>query len=451
MLAFNLMPSALPTLLGLAHVGPLKSALPPPPSPFIFEASSLDHVELLLPPRLSEPLNLTSAGLDGLEIVGDVSRPGTSLYLLTLDEASLNEFLNRRFLSDETIGQRYRNLQIDLQPGGLILYADVDLGLRWQRMGLLLLQEKEMTLVPIGLTLEDELYTLPDEGFLTQAVSTVPAITRQTLEALTLTGPLSGEATVSQVHFYADRVEILAQATYAAAPPSDTGWQQLEPSVELREINVITEEVSERLVIVRLAPRRLRFRVRYEPANPRPVSAWAAELQSLLVINAGYFTPENEAAALLISEGQRAGAPLGDFAGMFAVTPDGKVSVRWLRERPYDPHERLNAAVQSFPVLVKPGGVMGFPSDADEGKPSRRTILAQDRSGRILVIVAPRGYLSLHEMAVFLADSDLEIDTALNLDGGGSTGLWLNPLGPDAASVEIDSNTPVPSIVVVER
>ncbi|RLC56527.1 MAG: phosphodiester glycosidase family protein, partial [Chloroflexota bacterium] len=134
----------------------------------------------------------------------------------------------------------------------------------------------------------------------------------------------------------------------------------------------------------------------------------------------------------------------GDFAGMFAVSPDGRVSVRWLRDQPYNPDEPLKEALQSFPVLVKPGGVIGFPADADDGRPARRTVVARDLEGRILFIVAPRGYLSLHELACFLAGSDLNLDVALNLDGGFSTGLWLKT---DEMSVEIDSLVPVPSVI----
>ena len=100
----------------------------------------------------------------------------------------------------------------------------------------------------------------------------------------------------------------------------------------------------------------------------------------------------------------------------------------------------------SFPVLVKPGGVMGFPADADDGNSARRTIVAQDLTGRILFIAAPRGQLSLHEMASFLAASDLEIDVALNLDGGPSTGLWLQS---DENPVGIDSRAAVPSVIAV--
>ena len=216
----------------------------------------------------------------------------------------------------------------------------------------------------------------------------------------------------------------------------------------MRQVRVETGEGAERLTIVRLDPATVHFRVHYNPTAPRPVSAWAERLQPLLVANGGYFTPENETTGLLVSGGKTWGAPYGEFAGMFVVASDGQVSVRWLRDRPFDPDEPLAEALQSFPVVVKPGGVMGFPADADDGHPARRTVVAQDQEGHILVIVAPRGYLSLHELARFLAESDLALDVALNLDGGFSTGLWLKVNG---TSVEIDSLVPVPSVISVER
>ncbi|MBN1812984.1 MAG: phosphodiester glycosidase family protein [Anaerolineae bacterium] len=235
--------------------------------------------------------------------------------------------------------------------------------------------------------------------------------------------------------------------------PPDTGWQLLKPGVELRRVLVEADSAAaatdggEYLAIVRLDPSAVRFRVHYNPGQPLKVSTWAEQLQSLLVINGGYFTPEYEATGLLISDGQTWGAVYDDFAGLFAVTADEQVSVRWLRDRPYDPAEPLTQGVMSFPVLVKPGGVMGFPANTDDGMSARRTVVAQDFEGRVLFIAAPRGHLSLHEMAVFLAESDLGIDVALNLDGGPSTGLWL---ATEANPVGIDSRAAVPSVISVE-
>ena len=253
-------------------------------------------------------------------------------------------------------------------------------------------------------------------------------------------------------------------ATSTPEPP-DTGWQLLQPGVEVRQVLVGTGTAVERLAIVRLDPATVRFRVYYDPVVPRTVSGWAEHLQSLLVVNGGYFTPENETTGLLISEGRAWGTPYGEFAGMFAVSPSPAgaevVSVRWLRDWPYDPAEPLLEALQSFPVLVKPGGVMGFPADADDGRPARRSVVAQDLQGRILIIVAPRGYLSLHELARFLAESDLDLNVALNLDGGFSTGLWLKAGDPALSAVSTppgvltasvltaDSLVPVPSVISV--
>ncbi len=243
----------------------------------------------------------------------------------------------------------------------------------------------------------------------------------------------------------------------------DTGWQLLQRGIELRRLLVEGEATSseteraEYLAIVRLDPSAVRFRVHYNPDQPLKVSTWAEQLQSLLVVNGGYFTPEYAATGLLISDGQTWGAVYEDYAGLFAVSlspnpspPGGgeEVSVRWLRDRPYNPDEPLTQGVMSFPVLVKPGGVMGFPADTPGGSvPARRTVVAQDFEGRILFIAAPRGRLSLHEMAIFLTESDLDVDVALNLDGGPSTGMWLRA---DEHPVGIDSGVAVPSVISIE-
>jgi hypothetical protein len=52
-------------------------------------------------------------------------------------------------------------------------------------------------------------------------------------------------------------------------------------------------------------------------------------------------------------------------------------------------------------------------------------VIGQDRAGRLLFLVADRGYFSLHQLSLYLTHSDLELDIALNLDGGPSSGLLL--------------------------
>jgi len=88
----------------------------------------------------------------------------------------------------------------------------------------------------------------------------------------------------------------------------------------------------------------------------------------------------------------------------------------------------LQAALQAFPMLVKPGGELGFGAERENYAKARRTVIAQDKDGRILFIVAPFGYFTLHQLSVYLTESDLNLDIAVNLDGGGSTGILVtNP------------------------
>lgn len=459
----NAAPRLLVPILGLERRESLESALPPSLAPLTLEAKLLDRVELLLPSR-SEPLHL-DATMEDVAILGRASMVsmsayasqarGESTYLLTLSESRLNELLRRGIFSEGLMEGRCRNVTADLQSGGLILYADVHLGLRWQHVGVLLTQEVEgLDLHMKGLVLDETYYALPIERGLTRLLLPVDFYVERMVRDLSVVGPLPDAARVEAIRFYADRLVLLAHRAYQTSPPADTGWQTLGAGLEFREIDVWGDddnEVIERLRVLRLNPDQVDFRVRYDPVQPRLISEWAEATSDFLVINGGYFAPENEhgkeTLGVLISGGQRYGASWGDFAGMFAVTAD-QVSVRWLRERPYDPAERLSEAVQSFPVLVKPGGEMGFPSDADDGVTARRTVVAQDQAGNILFITAPRGTLSLHALAVFLARSDLDlnVDIALNLDGGASTGLWLNAGGVE---VKLDSFTDVPSVITV--
>jgi hypothetical protein len=74
-------------------------------------------------------------------------------------------------------------------------------------------------------------------------------------------------------------------------------------------------------------------------------------------------------------------------------------------------------------------------------------VVAVDRSGNLLFIVTPSSAFTLHGMGVWLANSDLDIDTALNFDGGSSSGLavWM-PTGEWG----FDSSNRVPAVVTVD-
>lgn len=240
-------------------------------------------------------------------------------------------------------------------------------------------------------------------------------------------------------------VPAVATAPVDPAPP-DTGWMPGRAGVELRRLRIAQgEQPPIALVIVRLDPASVRLRVAYAPDQPRGLRSWFEAAHPLAAINGSFFTEAYRATALLISDGTSSGASYQGFGGMLAVAPDGSVAIRPLRDQPYDPNEPLDQALQSFPMLVFPGGA---PAEIeDDGERSRRSALAIDRAGRLLLIAAPGGGFTLRGLAVWLSQSDLAIDRALNLDGGSSTGLYLKDGDLEEA---IDSFGPLPIVLLVE-
>jgi hypothetical protein len=204
-------------------------------------------------------------------------------------------------------------------------------------------------------------------------------------------------------------------------------WHPIQQGLERRTLNLTADgKFLESLYILRLEPEYFQFDVAYNPQG-LTLEAWQAQTGALIVLNGGYFRLENEAYipnGLTVIDGVPLGSSFGDFGGMFAVTKAGP-EIRWLAQQPYDPTESLRAALQSFPILVKPGGELGFPAEYEDNLSARRTVIAQDKKDRILLIVAPQGNLTLHELSAYLTDSDLKLDIAINLDGGPSSGIIL--------------------------
>jgi hypothetical protein len=214
-------------------------------------------------------------------------------------------------------------------------------------------------------------------------------------------------------------------------PTPDADWSLLQPGLERRVIQIYNgqNQHTESLYVWRIDQNHFRMDVAYVE-RPRSLETWQKETHADLVVNGGYFSIENERYfpdGRIIVNGRASGRSFDGFGGMLAIDQSG-AELRWLVQKPYNPYEPLQAALQSFPMLVKPGGELGFAAEREDQARARRTVIAQDREDRILFIVAPEGYFTLHQLSVYLTESDLNLDIAVNLDGGGSTGILVaNP------------------------
>jgi len=234
-----------------------------------------------------------------------------------------------------------------------------------------------------------------------------------------------------------------------SAPPRmlpEAGWDLVQPGLERRVIDIYNDQNQrvESLFIWRLDQKSFRLDIAYD-SLPKSLDAWQGETNAAIVLNGGYYSIANERYfpdGLTIVNGQASGRSFNR-GGMLAIREDG-AELRWLAQEPYNSSEPLRAALQSFPILVEPGGQLGYGGERDSHARARRTVIAQDRAGRILLMVAPQGYFTLHQLSLYLTQSDLNLDIAVNLDGGGSTGILVaNPR-------ELISPTrPIPVVILV--
>ena len=209
------------------------------------------------------------------------------------------------------------------------------------------------------------------------------------------------------------------------------GWSQLQPGLERRVIQIYDDQDQpvESLYVWRLDQNYLRMDVAFAE-TPKSLQTWQEETNAVMVMNGGYFSIQGKRYfpdGLTVVNGKASGSSFEGFGGMLAIHQD-QAELRWLVQKPYNSNEPLQAALQSFPILVQPGGKLGFGAEKEDYAKARRTVIGQDKNGRILFIVAPDAYFTLHELSVYLTESDLNLDIAVNLDGGGSTGILVaNP------------------------
>jgi uncharacterized protein YigE (DUF2233 family) len=244
----------------------------------------------------------------------------------------------------------------------------------------------------------------------------------------------------------------VAVATLTASPgpaPTDIShWEDVAPGVQLQiaQLPINHNVGSADIVLLRADQSQVRLQMFYAPDDPATVVGWQARTKAIATINGGFFLPNNVTDGLLVSNGNRYGVAFDHFGGMLSVAND-KISLRSLAQFPYDPSETLEQAVQGRPMVLYPGG---FPVQFDDiaNTSDRRTVVAQDRSGRLVFVVAQQSVVSLYRLRDWLANErpDLDLFVAFNLDGGHSTGLVI-PQGSHPLS--IDSRTRIPAVIAL--
>ncbi len=137
-------------------------------------------------------------------------KDGKVAYYIEFDQVGINACLGHWFGAYVAQEERVRNAWIDLQPGGAVVYADVNLELGWQRVGaVFMLDASGRQLVLVGVDIDGRLYSTPPAGSIADLVAQLEAETNRALRELIFLDS-AGQLTIQRISISQDRVQILA-------------------------------------------------------------------------------------------------------------------------------------------------------------------------------------------------------------------------------------------------
>jgi len=211
---------------------------------------------------------------------------------------------------------------------------------------------------------------------------------------------------------------------------ADITWTAVGRGIEYTSVPMIAENRPQGdIVLIRINPANVLFRVYYHAGRRKTIQAWATELPgAAVIVNANYFRGNGYPIGLVKIGDAILNPPTGRIdSGMFEVR-DEVPSIHFLvPESPIVPltNRPYAESFEGHPFLITHGKTMTQYADDIPMTRARRTVIAQDDQGRMLFILASPIELTLPEMARWLQNSGLGIVTALNLDGGTSSQLHL--------------------------
>lgn len=213
-------------------------------------------------------------------------------------------------------------------------------------------------------------------------------------------------------------------------------WGAVSDGMERIEVP-LSDATTTHLVAYAFDTGKFSFDFAYSTSG-KTIAPWMAEYpKATAILNGVYFNEDYTPSGDLIDEGVR--------------TTNRRFDIDKSAYLEFDPvfgiadatSTASGEAGQSYPVLVR-DSVAAVVSDS--GKTARRTFAGIRNDGKAVFGVLDSGELSLHDLSQELARPELGLKTALNLDGGPSTGMMVRE--PEES---MNSIFPVPVVIVIYR
>lgn len=207
---------------------------------------------------------------------------------------------------------------------------------------------------------------------------------------------------------------------------ADLVWRAVMPGLEVSDAAVLLKGFeTDSLALTRIDPQRFELSVHHDGSDPPEIESWRSRLSAVAVINGSYFHPGLQPETPIRTAGESRGPAQYDSKhAAFVACPgsgsdgcDGPPAIVDLTGR--NAAELISQhrdAIVSYPLLIGPEGTGRVKARADLF--ANRSFVAIAQDGRVILGTSRTGFLSLPRLAELLRSPELNIVTALNLDGG---------------------------------
>jgi uncharacterized protein YigE (DUF2233 family) len=235
-------------------------------------------------------------------------------------------------------------------------------------------------------------------------------------------------------------IALLCIAILAVVRQGGPRWSTLADGVEFATLrgDPWCRRGSSEIAILRLDPARVRLRVlhfsRQPDRTPLSIVEWQRRTGAIAVFNAGQYYPDLSYMGLLVSDGESISPRLHPSykAALVASPADGRRAARVLDldRQPLDPAAPgWRQVAQSFMLFDG----QGAPRIRKTDLVANRTVVGEDRHGRLVVITSEGGY-TLWDFARLLQRAPLALTHAMSMDGGYEAELCVSAPGFHYAS-----------------
>jgi len=234
-------------------------------------------------------------------------------------------------------------------------------------------------------------------------------------------------------------------------------WKEIASGLSYRHFKILlahsqAKDSPKDFLVVRIDPKKFQFTIHQSESKEQASSIQAIhkEENALLSFNGAFFDKDFKPLGLLVHHGdllfKLSSSQLMN--GVFTI--GSKRDAKLFKAQGFLLPENTQFALQNGPILLDENGEIQIAQDT--GKKASRTILALDKEGNIVLIIVKQSLLnsenmvSLYEIAHALKESELVefgLHSALNLDGGPSTGVALD-------SLYLPELSPVQNVVIVQ-